>query len=83
MNSISIGDIQKDISLLTQLTDPLTIIDKCKNKIVAVIYPVNKHSVIASMAGKYKNRVQKCEDLKHAKESTMMQTMKEKHDLSD
>ncbi len=83
MNSVSIGDIQKNISLLTQLTDTLTIIDKRKNKMVAIVYPVKKHSVIASMAGKYKDRVQKCEDLEHAKESAMMQAMEEKYGLSD
>jgi len=83
MHSISIGDIQKNISLLTQLTDVFAIIDKRKNKQVAIVYPIKKHSVIGSMAGKYRDRVIKCDDLEHAKEMAMMEAMGEKYGLSD
>jgi len=83
MHSISIGELQKNISLLTQLTDVFAIIDKRKNKRVAIVYPIKKHSVIGSMAGKYRDRVTKCDDLEHAKEMAMMEAMGEKYGLSD
>ena len=57
MNSLSIGDIQKNISLLTKQQDIFAIIDKRKNKRVAIVYPIKKSSIISSLAGKYKNRV--------------------------
>jgi len=83
MQTISIGELQKNISLLTQLTDAFTIVDKRKKQNVAIVYPVQKHSVIASMAGKYRDRVAKCDDLEHAKEMAMMEAMEEKYGLSD
>jgi len=83
MHSISIGDIQKNISLLTQLTDAFAIIDKRKNQRVAIVYPIKKYSIIASMAGKYKNRVTACDDLEKAKEMAMMEAMGEKYGLSN
>jgi len=83
MNSISIGDIQKNISLLTQLTDVFAIIDKRKNQRVAIVYPIKKYSIIGSMAGKYKNRVSACDDLEKAKEMAMMEVMGEKYGLSN
>ncbi len=82
MHSISIGDIQKNISLLTKLTDVFAIIDKRKNQRVAIVYPIKKHSIIGSMAGKYRDRVIKCDDLEKAKELAMMETMGEKYGLS-
>jgi hypothetical protein len=83
MNSISIGDIQKNISLLTQLTDVFAIIDKRKNQRVAIVYPIKKYSIIGSMAGKYKNRVIACADLDKVKEIAMMEEMREKHGFTD
>jgi hypothetical protein len=83
MNSISIGELQKNISLLTQLTDVFTIVDKRKKQSVAIVYPIQKHSVIGSMAGKYKDRVTKCGDLENAKEIAMMEAMGDKYGLSD
>lgn len=82
MYSISIGEIQKNISLLTQLDDVLTIVDKRKNQNVAVVYPIKKNSMVTSMAGKYKNRVQKVDDLEYAKEMAMKMALEEKYGLS-
>ena len=81
MYSISIGEIQKNITLITKLTEAITIVDKRKNKDVAIVYPVKKHSIIASLAGKYKDLVEKVDDLKMAKEEAMKQAMGEKYDL--
>ena len=83
MYSISIGDIQKNISLLTQLQDVFTIIDKRKNKRVAIVYPIKKHSIISSMSGKYKNRVIPCIDLEKAKEIAMLKAMENKYGFSN
>jgi len=84
MNSLSIGDIQKNISLLTKQQEVFAIIDKRKNKRVAIVYPIQKNSIISTMAGKYKNRVkQKNVDLQEAKEIAMYETMREKYGLSN
>ncbi|MDQ7084261.1 MAG: hypothetical protein Q9M36_04710 [Sulfurovum sp.] len=82
MYTISIGDIQKNISLLTKLTEAFTIVDKRKNKSVAIVYPIKKHSIVALMAGKYKDRVAKVDDLEMAKEEAMKQMMSGKYGLS-
>lgn len=82
MYSISIGDIQKNISLLTKLTEAFTIVDKRKNKSVAIVYPIKKHSIIDTLAGKYKNRVKKVDNLEIAKEEAMREAMSEKYGLS-
>ncbi len=81
MHRISIGEIQKNITLITKLTEAITIVDKRKNKDVAIVYPVKKHSIIASLAGKYKDKVEKVDDLEMAKEEAMKQAMGEKYDL--
>jgi len=82
MYRISIGEIQKNISLLTKLTEAFTIVDKRKNQNVAIVYPIKKHSIIESLSGKYKNRVSKVDDLEMAKEEAMKQAMEEKYGLS-
>ena len=46
-----------------------------------IVYPVKKHSIIASLAGKYKDKVEKVDDLEMAKEEAMKQAMGEKYDL--
>ena len=83
MHSVSIGEIQKNITLITKLTEAVTIVDKRKNQDVAIVYPLKKDSIIASLAGKYKNRVAKVDDLEAAKEEAMKQALAEKYDLPD
>jgi len=82
MQTISIGELQKNISLLNNIDDIFTIIDKRKNKKVATIYPERKHSIVESMAGKYKDRVTPCDDLEVAKLQAMQKAMEEKYGLS-
>ncbi len=82
MYTISIGDIQKNISLLTKLTEAFTIVDKRKNKSVAVVYPIKEHSIIETLAGKYRNRVERVDSLEIAKEESMKEAMSEKYGLS-
>ena len=83
MESISIGEIQKNISLLTKLKEAITVIDKRKNKKVAVIYPLHEESIIDALAGKYQNRVPKVEDLEKVKKEAFAEAMREKYGLSD
>ena len=83
MNSVSIGEIQKNISLITKLKDAVMIIDKRKNREVAVIYPVGEESVVDSLAGKYKKQITATADLEKAKEEAFKKAMEEKYGLSD
>jgi hypothetical protein len=82
MISMGVGQIQKNISILTTLTEAIRIVDKRRNKTVAIVYPASSYSSILSLAGKYKNRVQAIDDLSKAKESAMMEAMGEKYGLS-
>jgi len=84
MYSISIGEIQKNISLLTQLTEVFAIIDRRKNRQVAIVYPTKTHSIVSSMAGKYRHRVNnRVDDLEIAKQKAMSEVLGEKYGLSD
>ena len=83
MYSISIGEIQKNISLLTQLTEVFAIIDRRKNRQVAIVYPIKTHSIVSSMAGKYRDRVDRVDDLEIAKQKAMSEVLGEKYGLSD
>jgi len=84
MYSISIGEIQKNISLLTQLTEVFAIIDRRKNRQVAIVYPIKTHSIVSSMAGKYRDRVNnRVDDLEIAKQKAMSEVLGEKYGLSD
>ncbi len=89
MQTIGIGELQKNMGILTHLTEALTIIDKRKNREVAVIYPVNhdRHNMIEEMSRKFQQRAQKrgivIEDLEKAKEDAMMEAMKEKYGFTD
>lgn len=82
MMSISIGEFQKNTSILTKITEALEIVDMRKKQTVAVVYPVHKVSMIDAMAGKYAHRVEKVDDLSRAKNDAMMMAFGEKYDLS-
>lgn len=82
MTSMGVGQIQKNISVLTSLTEAIRIVDKRRNKTVAIVYPASSSPSILSLAGKYKNRVQAVDDLAIAKETAMMEAMGEKYGLS-
>ncbi|MEA1953839.1 MAG: hypothetical protein U9O24_05565 [Campylobacterota bacterium] len=90
MQTIGIGELQKNMGILTHLTEALTIVDKRKNKEVAVVYPiheVNKPNIIEQMSAealaRAKNRGIVIEDLEAAKEVAMMEAMKEKYGFTD
>jgi hypothetical protein len=79
MISISVADIQKNISLLTKMTDIIEVVDKRRKIKVATIYPANHTNIVEKLAGKYKNRVKKIEDLEEAKNLAMTKAMEEKY----
>ncbi len=84
MQKISIGDLQKNISVLTKIDDSLTIVDKRKNRAVAVVYPIKQNSVVKSLAGKYKNRIGKTDkSLQEIKEQALKEALGQKYGLSD
>lgn len=66
MNTIGLAGIQKNISILTNLSEPLRVVDKRRREDVAIIYPIKKQldkkKGIISLAGKYASRIPK--DLK-------------------
>ncbi|NOQ31358.1 MAG: hypothetical protein GQ570_09565 [Helicobacteraceae bacterium] len=83
MLSIGIGEIQKNSSIFSNLNEVIQIVDKRKKQILAMVYPVNRHSMVSSLAGKYKNRVSKNElNIDEIKEFSMSKAMEEKYGLS-
>jgi len=89
MRTIGIGELQKNMGILTHLTEALTIVDKRKNKEIAVVYPVNndKHNMIGEMSRKFRKKSKErgivIEDLDKAKEDAIMESMKEKYGFTD
>jgi len=89
MQTIGIGELQKNMGILTHLTEALTIVDKRKNKEIAVVYPVNnnKHNMIEEMSRKFQKKSKErgivIEDLEKAKEDAMMEAMREKYGFTD
>jgi len=86
MQTIGIGELQKNMGILTHLSEALTIVDKRKNKEIAVIYPIEKRqsNVVDELAGSLGQYTTiKIDDLEQAKEEAMMEAMKEKHGFTD
>jgi len=83
MLSIGIGEIQKNTSVFTNITEAIQIIDKRKKQVVAMVYPVKQQSVIKKLSGKYKDRIQKSGmSLEEIKEFSMAKALREKYGLS-
>ncbi len=83
MQTLSIGEIQKNISLLTKITEVFTIVDKRRNQSVAVVYPIKKSNIVASLSGKYKDRVKYIDKIEEIKEKAMIEAIRDKYDLSN
>jgi len=83
MLSIGIGEIQRNTSIFTNLTQAIQIIDKRKKEILAMVYPIQKGSVVNKLAGKYKNKV-KTNILSDCqiKQQAMLEAMEDKYGLS-
>ncbi len=57
MRTVSIGEIQKNISILTNLTEPIEVIDGRKKEHIAIITPTRQSVSLAGLGGKYKNQI--------------------------
>ncbi len=57
MLSIGVGEIQKNTSIFSNISEPLQVVDKRKKEVLAMIYPIKKHSIVDKLAGKYKTKV--------------------------
>ena len=83
MLSIGIGEIQKNTSIFTHMTEAIQIVDKRKKQVLAMVYPVKEQSVVKSLAGKYKNKIEHTDmSIETIKEIAMMEAMREKYGLS-
>lgn len=83
MLSIGIGEIQKNSSIFSNLTEVMQIIDKRKKQVLAMVYPVQTVSIIDSLAGKYKDKIKPTTlTFDEIKESVMQSAMEEKYGLS-
>ena len=83
MLSVGVGEIQKNSAIFSNLTEVMQIVDKRKKKILAMVYPIQNQSVVDSLAGKYKDKIQTTDfNLKDIKESAMLSAMEEKYGLS-
>jgi len=83
MLSIGIGEIQKNCSIFSNLTEALQIIDKRKKQVLAFVYPLQTQSIVDSLAGKYKDKIQKTDlSFQEIKESAILSAMEEKYGLS-
>lgn len=67
MQQISIGQLQKNTAIFTSLKEAI--------EVVAFIYPAKSMSVVDKLAGKYKNRVSKIEDLDSAKQRAITEAI--------
>jgi len=87
MDSIGIGDIQKNTAILTNLTESLEIVDKRRKRTVAIVHPVKKTNITAKLAGKYAKKVNtpalSTKELRQAKDQAMLEAMEEKYGRSD
>lgn len=79
MLQIGVGEFQKNLSILTTMTEAIEIVDKRRRKKIAVIYPSHEQHITATLAGKYRSRVAPVRDLEAAKEAAMMEAMEEKY----
>ena len=83
MLSIGIGEIQKNSSVFSNLTEAMQIIDKRKKQVLAMVYPLQTQSVVDTLAGKYKDKIPSTTlTFSEVKESAMELAMEEKYGLS-
>lgn len=81
-----LAEIQKNIGLLTNLTEPLQVIDKRRKRIIATVYPYLKTNNAKRLAGKYASRIPdhlQNVDYSQVREAAMLAAMKDKYDFTD
>jgi hypothetical protein len=89
MQTIGIGELQKNVGMLAHLKEALTVVDKRKNKKVAVIYPIDydHDDVVEEMAQTFRQRARQrgivIEDLERAKSEAMHEALGERYGFAD
>ena len=81
-----LAEIQKNIAMLTTLTEPLQIVDKRRKQIVATVYPRLVTHNAQRLAGKYRERIPadlRAVPFEDAREAALLATMKEKYGVAD
>lgn len=81
-----LAEIQKNIALLTNLSEPLQIIDKRKKQIIATVYPRLITHNARRLAGKYQMLLPtalKPISFEKARETAMLVAMREKYGTPD
>jgi hypothetical protein len=83
MLRVGVGEIQKNSAIFSGLRETIQIVDKRRNKVLAMVYPMERVSVIGKLAGKYRHRVDKTEkSFDEIRNIAMERAMKEKCGLS-
>ena len=81
-----LAEIQKNIAILTTLTEPLQIVDKRRKQIIATVYPRLRTQQAQKLAGKYQARIpadlQNLE-FEQVREAALLAAMKEKYGTAD
>ena len=88
MQTIGIGELQRNMGILTRLTEPMTIVDKRKNREIAVVYPIEERQpdIVAKMAGvfhEYAKNVDPDKSFREIREEAMAAAMKEKYGFTN
>jgi hypothetical protein len=89
MQTIGIGELQKNMGILTHLDEALKIVDKRKNKDIAIVYPLQstKDNPVELMSNKFRQRAKArgivVEDLKKAKQEAYEMELVQKYGLSN
>ncbi|OGT91132.1 MAG: hypothetical protein A2286_04345 [Gammaproteobacteria bacterium RIFOXYA12_FULL_61_12] len=81
-----LAEIQKNIAILTRLTEPLQILDKRRKQIIATVYPRLATHNARRLAGKYCNRIPAAlrnATFEEARETALLVVMKEKYGAAD
>jgi len=81
-----LAEIQKNIAMLTALTEPLHIVDKRRKLIVATVYPRFVTHNAERLAGKYRERIPanlRATPFQDAREAAFLALMKEKYGVAD
>ena len=81
-----LAEIQKNIAILTTLTEPLQIVDKRRKQIIATVYPRLRTQQAQKLAGKYQARIPadlRNLEFEQVREAALLAAMKEKYDIAD
>lgn len=81
-----LAEIQKNIAILTTLTEPLQIVDKRRKQIIATVYPRLRTQKAQKLAGKYQARIPvelQNHTFDQVREAALLAAMKEKYDIAD